>query len=232
MLAVLALGATQRVINQWIDLDVAMRAQLNQLQGKLLRVVIDAPQLSIDVLFDDGTVRLSPTPTGMPDQASSLFEQRPYDAKHSVYAAHTTLHVAHLVQLTNLLVNATAQGNIPLQGDMGLLQQLQQILAQAEPDLASKLSPWLGAIPAAQVGNIIQHGTQQISRLGQALFAHASDLLLEDSQLFAARWAMDKLQQGTRQLNQDIERAQARMQQLQQKMQQYQQHLQQPTPQP
>lgn len=224
MLAVLALGATESLINRWVDLDYPTRIQLNQLQGKLLRVVIAAPQLSVDALFDDGKIRLSPTPTGMPEspsgQAGSIFEQRPYDPKQTIHTATTTLTVETLVDLAKLLLSTPGEtGNIPLQGDMSLLQQLQKIMAQAEPDIASKLAPWIGAIPAGQLEQIVQQGKSQFSRLSKNISANATESLFEDSGLFAARWKMDKLQQGSRQLKQDIERTQARLKQLQQVVQ-------------
>lgn len=52
MWSILALGAVERIIHHLIDLDAVTRIQLNQLQGKMLRVVIDSPQLSVDVFFD------------------------------------------------------------------------------------------------------------------------------------------------------------------------------------
>ena len=53
MWSILALGAVERIIHHVIDLDAITRIQLNQLQGQLLRVVIDSPQLSVDVFFDE-----------------------------------------------------------------------------------------------------------------------------------------------------------------------------------
>lgn len=64
MWSILALGAVERIIHHLIDLDAVTRIQLNQLQGKMLRVVIDSPQLSVDVFFDQEKVRLEPTVTG------------------------------------------------------------------------------------------------------------------------------------------------------------------------
>ena len=229
MLAVLALGTVETLFNQWIDLDAATRQQLNGLAGKLLRVVIDSPQLSVDVWFDQDKVRLNPTALGMPERKTSIFEQRPYDPVHALVEcplrapeqATTTLHVANLVELGKLMsAQAGATGNIPLQGDMSLLQQLQRILAQAQPDLASRLSPWIGAIPAGQLGNAIGQTRQVFSRMASSMASHGSETIVEDSQLFVARWQMDQFKNNVRNLRQDIERAQAKLQQLQRKVDQ------------
>ena len=216
MWAVLALSAVESMFNRWIDLDAATRLQLNQLQGKLLRVVIDSPQLSVDVLFDQNAVRLSPTVLGMNDHKPSIFEQRPYDPAYSIYSATTTLSVSNLVELAKLLQAETGgTGNIRLQGDLSLLQQLQRILAQASPDLAAQLSPWIGAVPAGQIRDIIQQGKQNVSRILSSSTAHAAEILSEDSQLLAARWQMEQFKRGSRELRQDIERLQAKLKQLQ-----------------
>ncbi len=45
-------------------------------------------------------------------------------------------------------------GNIPLQGDYHLLQDIQRIMQQAEPDLAAHLSPWIGPALAHEIGKI------------------------------------------------------------------------------
>lgn len=244
MFAVLALGTVETLVNQWIDLDAATRQQLNGLAGKLLRVVIDSPQLSVDVWFDQDKLRLTPTALGMAEHKTSIFEQRPYDLRHDLVPdpvpnplhnplsnplqapeqATTTLHVSSLVELGQLMnAKAGATGNIPLQGDMSLLQQLQRILAQAQPDLASRLSPWIGAIAAAQLDNAITQTRQVFGRLASSMVSHGSEALIEDSQLLVTRWQMDQFKHNVRTLRQDIERAQARLQQLQQKVEQYSQ---------
>lgn len=144
MWSILALGAIERCIHHFIDLDAITRIQLNRLQGKLLRVVIDSPQLSVDVFFDEHKVRLEPTVTGHAEKAS-IFEQRPFDQQHCVIDATATLHVPNVISLLKLLLSDPEQiGNVPLQGDYHLLQDIQRILNEAEPDLASHLSPWVG----------------------------------------------------------------------------------------
>ena len=194
MWSILALGAVERLINQFINLDAITRIQFDELQGKLLRVVIDSPQLSIDVFFDTHKVRLEPTVTGKSD-TPSIFEQRP------------------VVELAKLFV-AEDIGNIPLQGDYHLLQDIQRIIQQTEPDLASHLSPWIGPALAHEIGKI-QLAPKYLKRSLQSHLFFAEDFLKEDTGLFAPRWQMDDLQLDTRSLNQNIDRLEAKIQQLQ-----------------
>lgn len=211
MWSILALGAVERLINQFINLDAITRIQFNQLQGKLLRVVIDSPQLSVDVYFDEHKVRLEPTVTGKSD-TPSIFEQRPFDQNVVITEATATLHVKTVVELAKLFV-AEDIGNIPLQGDYHLLQDIQKIIQQAEPDLASHLSPWIGPALAHEIGKI-QLAPKHLKRSLQSHLFFAEDFFKEDSGLLAPRWQMDDLQQDTRQLNQNIDRLEAKIQQL------------------
>ena len=212
MWSILALGAVERLIHHVIDLDAITRIQLNELQGKMLRVVIDSPQLSVDVFFDQEKVRLEPTPTGH-TEAASIFEQRPFEQQKQITEATATLHVKSVVELLKLLL-AEDVGNIPLQGDYHFLQDIQRIMQQAEPDLAAHLSPWIGPSLAHEIGKL-QLAPKHIKRTLQSHLFFAEDSLKEDSGLLAPRWQMDDLNQDTRILNQNLDRAEAKIQQLQ-----------------
>ena len=212
MWSILALSAVERLIHHVIDLDPITRIQLNQLQGKMLRVVLESPQLSVDVFFDQDKVRLEPSVTGQAERPS-IFEQRPFDPQQTITAATATLQVKNVVELLKLFL-AEDVGTIPVQGDYHLLQDLQRIMQQAEPDLAAHLSPWIGPALAHELGKI-QLAPKHLKRSLQSHLFFAEDALKEDSGLFAARWQMDDLQQDTRLLNQNLDRADAKIQQLQ-----------------
>ena len=212
MWSILALGAVERLIHHCINLDAITRIQFNELQDKMLRVVIDSPQVSVDVFFDNEKIRLEPTVTGH-TEAASIFEQRPFDSVNTITEANATLHVDNVIELAKLLL-ADDVGNIPVQGEYQLLQNIQRIIQQAEPDLASQLSPWIGPNLASQIGKIQLAPKQLFKAFDSHLFV-AQDFLKEDSGLFAPRWQMDDLQHNTRQLTQNIDRLEAKIQQLQ-----------------
>lgn len=117
-----------------------------------------------------------------------------------------------MVELLKLLL-ADDVGTIPVQGDYKLLQDIQRIIEQAEPDLAAHLSPWIGPTLAHELGKI-QLAPKQLKKTLQSQLFFAEDALKEDSGLFAPRWQMDDLQQDTRILNQNIDRVEAKIQQL------------------
>ena len=212
MWSILALGAVERLIHHCINLDAITRIQFNELQDKMLRVVIDSPQLSVDVFFDNEKIRLEPTVTGH-TEAASIFEQRPFDSVNTITEANATLYVDNVIELAKLLL-ADDVGNIPVQGEYQILQNIQRIIQQAEPDLASQLSPWIGPNLASQIGKIQLAPKQLFKAFDSHLFV-AQDFLKEDSGLFAPRWQMDDLNHETRQLTQNIDRLEAKIQQLQ-----------------
>jgi ubiquinone biosynthesis protein UbiJ len=224
MITTLALAAFERLLNDWIDLDAATRLSFNQMAGnldkpsdKVLRIVIDAPNFSVDVLFDQGRVRLSPTALGQLDrQTPSIFEQRPYDKNHAPIAATTTLHVPHLIALAKLVgAKAGETGNIPIQGDMSLLQSLQKIMAQAEPDIAGKLAPLIGDMPAQQLGQFLKHGQDALAQTSKTFMANSEEWIKEDSTLFASRWQAENFADHIQDMQSDVERLQARIIRLQ-----------------
>ncbi|MDQ8935284.1 ubiquinone biosynthesis accessory factor UbiJ [Acinetobacter rudis] len=215
MWSILALGAIERIIHHTINLDAIARIQVNQLQGQMLRVVIDSPQLSIDVFFDENKVRLEPTITGHA-QHISIFEQRPFDQATPITQANATLHVDNVVSLLKLLLN-TDVGTIPVQGDYHLLQKIQHIMQNAEPDLAAQLSPWVSPALAHEIGKL-QAIPKLLQRSLSSKLFFAQDFIKEDSGLFAARWQLDDLQQQTRKLNQELDRFEAKVAQLKVKL--------------
>lgn len=217
MWSILALGAAEAIINRIIDLDAITRLKLNELQHQCLRVVIDSPNMTVDVNFDQDKLRFEPTPLGQATR-SSIFEQRPFDPQYTVKDATATLQVKDLAELLKLLLSKEDElGNIPLQGDYHLLFNLKAIMAQVELDLASHLSPWIGATAAHEVGKLQNLPKQFFNQAKSAEFI-ASDFLKEDAKIFAPRWQMDDLQQGTRKLNQELDRIEAKLQLIQQRL--------------
>lgn len=203
MLLVLALAIAEKTSNAIIDLDCITREQLNDLQGQSLRVVLQSPKIAVDVFFDEQKVRLEPA-----------------TAYHSSTNVNATLSVANIVELFKLLLSHHDEvGNIPVQGDYHLLMRLQSIMQQTQIDLANALTPVFGATIAHEIGRL-QQVPQYVWQQCQNQAYVWSDILKEDSGLFAPRWQMDKVQQEHRQLKQEIERLEARIAQLKQQIKQ------------
>lgn len=207
MFVILALGFSEKIINKIINLDYITRQKLNQLQGQCLRLYIDAPNISLDVNFDIDKLRLELTPK------ASIFT-----GKEQMRLPTTSLHVPTVVELLKLLFGDEKNiGNIPIQGDYKLLIQLKNIIQHSEIDFTHALMPYFGATIAHELGKI-QHLPKIMWQQAQNQAYIVQDYLKEDSGLFAPRWQMDDLKHDTRQLNQDIDRLEAKIKKLQQEV--------------
>lgn len=207
MFAILALGFAEKTVNKIIDLDDIMRQQLNELQGQSLRLQIDAPPISLDVLFDVDKVRLEPTP-----------KASPFAGAESMKLATASLRVGTVVELLKLLLSREENiGNIPVQGDYKLLMQLKHIVQHSEIDFSHALTPYVGVTIAHELGKM-QHLPKMLWQQAQNQAYIVQDYLKEDSGLFAPRWQMDDLQHDTRQLNQDIDRLEMKIKKLQERV--------------
>lgn len=213
MWSILALGIVERALNAYIDLDQISRIRLDQLQGKCLRLVTDAPVMSLDIHFDQSKIRLEPTPTGH-SHRSNLFEQRPFDPKHVATSATTTLQVATWADALHLMMkDEQSIGNIPVQGDHRLLFELQAIIHQLSPDVATALTPWIGPGLASELARLNAVPKYFNQTLKSAEFA-VTDALMDHHQIWVARWQLDELTQAQRLLQQQIDRADAKLQRL------------------
>lgn len=193
----------QKLLNQLIDCDQITRQQLNQLQGQILRIEIASPAVHLNVYFDEHKIRL--------------------DRHHSPQPADATLKLATAVQGLQLLKMRDDEfQNIPIEGNYQLLFQLQHILKQRHFDLASTLSPYLGdhvVMPLRTLQSLPKYGKQSLQNAEFLLL----DSLRHDSQLFASQWQMDELQQSLLQLNQRIDRLNAKLDLAQQDLARLQQ---------
>ena len=104
MWSILALGAVERIIHHLIDLDALTRIQLNQLQGKMLRVIIDSPQLSVDVFFDQEKYVLN-LPLQGTVKSHLFLSSALFDPQFKISEATATLHVKDVVELIKLLLS-------------------------------------------------------------------------------------------------------------------------------
>lgn len=181
----------QKLVNQLVDCDQITRQQLNQLQGQSLRIEIASPAVHLNVYFDEHKIRLD-----------RHYSPKPADA---ILKLDTAIQGLQLLKMTD-----DEFQNIPIEGNYQLLFQLQHILKHSHFDLASTLSPYIGdhlATPLRTLQSLPKYGKQSLENAEFLLL----DSLRHDSQLFASQWQMDELQQSLLQLNQRIDRLNAKL---------------------
>ena len=157
MLTVLLLAGAEKLINFAIASDEITKAGLAPLAGKVLRLNIAMPEISLDILFTHERLRFEPV------TMDSVFEPNGHMSEHQkanmerARIGHSrpdcTITVDNPAQLLNLMRGT--EGNLPIAGDYKVLMQLKQLVAGFDPDVAGQLEPFIGRAMASQLHLLI-----------------------------------------------------------------------------
>ena len=205
MLPLPLLMTAEKAVAALLRMDPDTQARLSALDGKVMRVNVDSPQLSIIVSITDAQVMLDQPP-------DSDDEDLLVDATVS----------GSLSDLRSLIYgnDAVYTGAVTIEGDIGVSQHLKQIVAQFDPDWQEAVSPYLGdglthRLDVAQSGFV-----HWLKRTREALKLNTGEYLQEEVELLAAdsliesfcdevdevRSAADRLEARIRQLEAGLER--------------------------
>lgn len=200
MIGVLALGLAERVINGTLGCDPMSQTQLAPLSGKSLRVIIDEPSLSLDVLFCDDHLRFEPV-------SQSLFEPQ----GGVVCQPDCTLHVATPQQLLALMQDPT--GNLPIKGDYKVLMQIKALAENFRPELLN-----LETLIGKNAGSYAYLVSQELSPVISPVLSSVKSLFMDALAPPKAHPLDDAISQKKQELlrlTADIEREKARLAALQ-----------------
>ncbi|MFZ2842517.1 ubiquinone biosynthesis accessory factor UbiJ [Psychrobacter sp.] len=157
MLTVLLLAGAEKLINIAIASDEITKAGLAPLAGKVLRLNMGTPDVSLDVLFTDERLRFEPVMSESVFEASGSMNERQkasLDKSRIGYSRpDCIITVDNPAQLLNLIRGT--DGNLPIAGDYKVLMQLKQLVAGFDPDVAGQLEPFIGKPMASQLHLLI-----------------------------------------------------------------------------
>lgn len=192
---VLAVGGLEDLINKALDLDPASRLRLNALQGQSVLVRVDLPRVDVLLFLDLDRVRLTPQ-----DETETL-------------QADATVRATSVAFLRRLLaLNEPFQiGDLQVEGDTLLLQNLHGIASELDVDWESGLSRLVGDIAARQIGEGLRGLFSFARQAAGDLFSNTTTYLREDGQWFPYRWQVEDYIEEVQDLRTDIERAEARV---------------------
>ncbi|OOS05015.1 ubiquinone biosynthesis protein UbiJ [Moraxella cuniculi DSM 21768] len=197
---VLALALCEKLINRIICTDALSQEKFAPLSGKVLRVIINKPDIALDVLFGEGRVRFEPV-------ARTIFEPQGGVASQ----ADCTLSVDSPKHLLSLMQNPS--GNLPIRGDHRVLLDAKTVLEGFEPDIWSQLENVLGYGATGHLHLLAQEISPIFTPIITTLKRSLAGSNHQHSQLDEAIQAKKQL---LLQLQSDIERHQAKLAQLQQ----------------
>ena len=157
MLTVLLLAGAEKLINIAIASDEITKAGLAPLAGKVLRLNMGTPDVSLDVLFTDERLRFEPVMSESVFEESGSMNERQkasLDKSRIGYSRpDCIITVDNPAQLLNLIRGT--DGNLPIAGDYKVLMQLKQLVAGFDPDVAGQLEPFIGKPMASQLHLLI-----------------------------------------------------------------------------
>lgn len=212
MIGVLSLAVGEKLVNTAIGLDPLIQSELKNLSGKTLCVMMQSPNLSVDVLFGDERVRLEPAFEPIFEPQGGVYPNLP----------ECTLTVDNPKHLLALLQNPT--GNLPIQGDHQILMRAKYMLEQCHPDIWSWLERLIGQDAVSHLYFVGQEisplAAPIISHIKQALASFVSHQASSNESDFIDQTLQDKKQTLLR-LQSEIERSQAKLAEIQNTLKQH-----------
>lgn len=154
----------ERAIEAVLTLDPDTRQRLDVLDGKLIRLDVRSPSLSLCLSICDGRVFV----VGGEAEADTTLSGTAL-ALRSLMAGNAALY----------------RGEVIIEGDLAVGSQLKEILAGLDPDWEEALSPWLGDGLTHRLGTLSRQLTHWLSRSRRSLGSDTRDYLQEELEWLA-----------------------------------------------
>ncbi|AZI89422.1 SCP2 domain-containing protein [Kosakonia sp. CCTCC M2018092] len=133
----------ERVLNTFFYRDSALKAARQRLYGKVLRVVVQEFSAPIVLVFSERQV--------------DVLSEWEGEADCSVI---TRLNVLPKLRDRQQLTALIRSGELEVQGDIQVVQNLSSLMDQAEFDPAEVLAPWTGDIAAEGISKFLRGGAR------------------------------------------------------------------------
>ncbi|QEP42314.1 hypothetical protein D5085_03685 [Ectothiorhodospiraceae bacterium BW-2] len=189
-----ALCATlEQGLNALLRLEPELHQQLAELEGRTLHLKLQGVALSATLRFghrieilchDDGLSDV--TLSGPPLALLRLMQQRPGS-------------------------ELFGSGAVDIQGDVALVQQLQQMIDRADIDLEEWLSHLLGDAPAHTLGRMTRSVTRWLAQSYADLRYQSEQYLHHETEQLPLRWEVDQFIDAVDKLRNDTDRLEARL---------------------
>lgn len=190
-----ALAGLEAAINKALSYDPASRQALGQLSGQVLAVTLTKPEVTVYLITEQQSLRLS-----------NHFEGEPDVRVRGSWSALLRLARSDQSNLRN--------SGVDVSGDTGMLLTLRTIMANLELDWEEALSELLGDVAGHQGAQLLRdagHWVQGRARSGERLL---SEFFTEESRLLPARNELEDFYRAVDDLRLDLDRAEARLRQL------------------
>lgn len=187
----------EKAIESVLKLDPDTRSRLQALDGKVIRINVTSPPLSLSVSIVDGRVHLD----------------SPDDNDEFVADATITGRLSALKSLTSSN-NAVYTGEVLIEGDIETSQQVKHLVALLDPDWQEAVSGILGDGITHKLDMTRMRLLEWMNRTRQSTSSNTSDYLQEEIEVLAPNSRVRTFNDDVDQLRADTDRLTARIAQL------------------
>jgi ubiquinone biosynthesis protein UbiJ len=197
-LLAVGLRGTENMLNRWLALDPEFTAQLQALEGRLLKLEISGMGSAVYIVFEQGRIKLSDVHETIPE---------------------LTVRGAPLALLSALRtrdpLTALQSGSVEMHGNVQLAEKLKNIFSKLDIDLEEHVSRLIGDWPAHRLGLFVRGlsawGRHARSSLGRSV----GEWLQEESRQLPARIEVENFMAAIDSVRDATDRLEARLNLLQ-----------------
>ena len=192
----------EKAIAAALRMDPDTQSRLSAIDGKVIRLNVVNPQLSVLVSIADGHISL--------DQPLNDEHNESNGVKPDTTISGSLRDLRSLMNSNDALF----KGAVKIDGDIGVSHQLKQIVAQLDPDWQDAVSPYLGDGITHRL-DVFQSGfTRWLRRTGEALRMNTGEYLQEEVELLAAESQVRVFSEDVDEVRAAADRLDARIRQL------------------
>ncbi len=158
-------AAIERAIEALLQLDPDTRQRLSSLEGKVIAINMTQPTVSVVLSIVDQRVNV----IGQTDTPADTTLTGTLSALRSLSSGNDALY----------------QGDVTVEGDIGIGQELKEIVASLDPDWEEFLSPVLGDTVVHQLSVFSQSLSSWMQRTRSAMRQNTSEYLQEEAEVLA-----------------------------------------------
>lgn len=197
MISVAALSGLEQALNAALALDPRTLERLARLQGKVIAIELKGTGIRLLLQPERNGLRLMGHYDGMVD---------------------TTLRGAPFALLrmsTGRTGEGMFKGDVEIDGDVELGQQIQRVFEKVDIDWEEHLSRLTGDIIAHQLGNTVRGLFDWGERSAEHLGQDTADYLQEETETLPVPWEVEAFIEEVDTLRSDVDRLEARVKRLQ-----------------
>lgn len=198
MLKQYSLKALQIALNKAMSLDEQSGKKIQELDGKVLKLVVLPLNVEFFICFAAGQFLLLDAYEGLPDTVI-----------HS-----SPMGLIRLSLLPSSQARSLFNDKIRMSGDIELGQKIKNLFDAMDVDWEGHLAQFTGDVVAYQIGTLVRQGLQFKNQLSNSMRLNVTEYLQEELQLLPSKNEVDDLFNDIDELSLAVERLQAQLHHL------------------